>query len=190
MWPAFPASGVLRRLRPTRGYQWALTPTRHIPGWDAERESPRAVPVFTCFRSTRAAPSYTPVTPAGTPQHFPTGRRPPLAGAVTGRPVAQNSPNAHHVPTHIRQVLGRFHLTRPQPLVPCVCLPVLLATRTTHLAVLDRRGFVRAACHQTRPIPTGSAALSFTQITAMTRGSGSFTPIRKTRASRRTLSRW
>ena len=145
------------------------------------------VPVFTCFRSTRAAPSYTPVTPTGTPQHLPC-RQAHVPGRDANRAVVnQKSPTARHTPTPIRQIPGRLHLTRPQPLVPCVCLLVLLAARTAHLAVLDRRGFVRAACHQTRSFPTGPAALSFTQITAITRGSGSLTPIRNTRASRRTL---
>ena len=167
-----------------------MTPTRHTPGWDVGRDTAQWFPCSHDFRSTRAAPSYTPVTPADTPQHF-LCRQAPTPGWGKHRALQnQKSPCAHHAPTPIRQVLGRFHLTRPQPLVPRVCLLVLLAARTTHLAVLDRRGFVRAACHQTRPFPTGSAALSFTQITAITRGSGSLTPIRKSRASRRTLARW
>ncbi len=154
------------------------------------REAAHWFPCSHDFRSTRAASSYTPVTPAGTPQQL-SHRQTLTPGWGTRRALQnQKSPCAPHTPTPIRQVLGRLHLTRPQALVPRVCLLVLLATRTTHLAVLDRRGFVRAACHQTRPFPADSAALSFTQITAITRGSGSLTPIRKSRASRRTLNKW
>jgi len=159
-------------------------------------------PRLGCGKGKSASGSHVHVLPIdeGGTQLYPgdPGRYPAAASLPAGArpwpgrtPGAQGSkfPCAHHRPTHIRQILGRFHLTRPQTLVPRVCLLVLLATRTTHLAVLDRHGFVRAACHQTRPFPAGSAALSFTQITATTRGSGSLTPIRKSRASWRTLIR-
>ena len=45
-----------------------MSPTRRTPGRDAVRDTTQWFPCSHDFRSTRAAPSYTPVTPAGTPQ--------------------------------------------------------------------------------------------------------------------------
>jgi len=49
------------------------------------REAAQWFPRSHDFRSTREAPSYTPVIPAATPQRFPAGRHAPLAGTHTGR---------------------------------------------------------------------------------------------------------
>jgi len=42
-------------------------------GRDAHRDATEMVPVFTCYRSTREEPSFTPTAPTDTPQTFSVG---------------------------------------------------------------------------------------------------------------------
>jgi hypothetical protein len=64
MWPALPASEYHGGSAPSRPGQSTADSTRSVPGW-LPRPPGRAetVPVFTCYRSTREVPSYTPTGP-------------------------------------------------------------------------------------------------------------------------------
>ena len=61
------------------------------------------VPTFTCFRSTREVPSFTPMTPRGYATDLPRGL-PTIYNLMMGGRYTYQSVHAHHRPAHIRQV--------------------------------------------------------------------------------------
>ena len=93
-------------------------PLAVVSGWRAV-----VVPMFTCIRSTREAPSFTPAAPVSTPQTFLTGCPKPQfrAGATPTTRLTRTA-----IPTQIHQVSSRLHITRLPPLVPYVYLLVSL----------------------------------------------------------------
>jgi hypothetical protein len=98
----FPGLGVLRRLRPAAHHQSAMTPTRRTPGRDAGREDAQQFPRSHDFRSTRAAPSYTPVTPTTTSQL--------ISPSADAHPWPGQPPDARFSKSH-----GRASRTDPYP---------------------------------------------------------------------------
>lgn len=125
---------------------------------------------------------------ASTPQAF-------LAASRTGvnyRPGSRlliGIVGAHCVPAHIHQVGAGSTITEVQPLVhSCYTFPPRLPD-PTHLAVLGRPGFVRAAFHPHQHLLV-QAALNFNPAAATTRRWRSLTPTRTHSASWRTFTTW
>lgn len=117
----------------------------------AVRDTSTTVPVFTCSRSTREAPCYAPTAPVGTPQSFSTGCQ---SAAGPGVPAGTST-----VTLSVRTVVRPIRQVRQAVLVNegsdtgSSRMPSRLAPRApVHLTVLDRPGFVRAACHRTRSL--------------------------------------
>ena len=84
---------------------------------------------------------------------------------------------------------SRFHDYAGQPLVHSRYTFPPRSPDPTHLAVLDRPGFVRAASHPPQHL-LAQAALNFNPAAATTRRWRSLTPIRTRSASWRTLTTW
>lgn len=160
------------------------------PGWRCGKGSSPAVPVFTCVPIDEGGTQLYPGDPGrlATDNHLPADVHTWLVWPSDASNTKVSCAHPHtdpHPPDW-----SRFHLTRPQTLVPRVCLLVLLAGP----APSGSTGTSRLCQGRLPPKPTHSlgvpAALSFTQAAVTTQGSGSLTPIRNTSASRRTFTRW
>ena len=92
----------------------------------------------------------------------------------------------HCIPAHIHQIGAGSTITEVQPLVHSRYTFPPRSPDPTHLAVLDRPGFVRAASHPHQHL-LAQAALNFNPAAATTRRWRSLTPIRTHSASWRTL---
>ena len=102
-------------------------PSYPWPGYG--KGSTRMVPVFTCVRLVRPAPSFAPMAPVGTPQTIPHRLLPtPGWDRQRTRPIHHFRVRHDTGPISAR-FADRFHVTRVLTLVPLVCPLTLLTTR-------------------------------------------------------------
>lgn len=126
----------------------------------SQRRKAVAVPMFTCFRSTREALSFTPAAPADTPQTFSTG----YPETVPGGRYTLHLVRAH---CDTDPDPPGFESAPHNEASDTDSYPYTFSSRSPsphHLAVLARPDFVKAACHLNPPIPVDQAALNFTKL--------------------------
>ena len=153
MWPAFPSPEYYGGSAPPGCCWWASTPTRRTRGTDAGREAPEWFPCShdTDRRGRHPALPRWPRRVRHSP--FPTGYCPPRMGraadaserSLPRAPLTVQSARLQTAPLNEASNTGSLRM------------PAHLAHHTPcHLAVLTRRGFVRAACHRNPLDPHGN----------------------------------
>ena len=120
-----------------------------------------------------------------TPQAFLVASRTGANGRCGSR-LPVRSVGVQCIPAQIRQVRAGSTITEVHPLVHSRYTFPPRSPDPTHLAVLGRPGFVRAASHPHQHL-LAQAALDFNPAAATTRRWGSLTPTRTHSASWRTL---